>query len=263
VAKRIGHITRGKTALNRLRQVDVYIALAWASALQAKNPVVVDVGYGAQAWTALEMWQRWQAVAPHLRLIGIEIDPERVANAQIHHHPPDVQFVLGGFNVLDVLGDQRASVIRAYNVLRQYDESAVQTALYTMAQGLATDGILLEGTSNPSGRMVVFDVYQRDAHGALQHRELVFGTNFRQALLPIDFQTILPKRLIHHAWDDRPKAFFADWERAMAIAKGMGLRSHLQIWTQAITHLHQKGYPIVTNPRLIRRGYLVLRDTFL
>lgn len=77
-----GQPTRGKTALNRLRQVDAYIALAHTGVLSSRSPLVVDVGYGAYPWTALEMFERWLPINPRLRLLGLEIDSERVAVAQ-------------------------------------------------------------------------------------------------------------------------------------------------------------------------------------
>src|SRR5258708_9893920 len=156
------------------------------------------------------MRERWLRINPALRVLGVEIDPERVAAALPYAQPPTIDFRLGGFNLVDVLRNDRACVIRCYNVLRQYDESAVDPALATMAQALQPDGVLIEGTSNPSGRLVAFDVYQRSEIG-LSHRSLVFGSNFRAPVEPVDFQAILPKRLIHHMRDSVPSAFFSRW----------------------------------------------------
>lgn len=262
----VGQPTRGKTALNRLRQVDVYVALAWASALtgwetRVESPLVVDVGYGAQAWTALEMRDRWLPLHPRLRLLGVEIDPERVAAAQPFIQPGVIDFRIGGFNLTDVLHGEPAHLIRAYNVLRQYDESAVPAALVTMGQALAPGGLLIEGTSTPTGRLVVFDVYQRGTDGDLRHRELVFGTNFRQAVDPAAFQAILPKRLIHHAQDAAPGAFFAAWRASLARARGAGLTGARRQWGYAVDALRERyGYPVDGRGRIVRRGYLVLRS---
>jgi len=174
-----GQPTRGKTALNRLRQVDAYIALAHADVLSGGSPLVVDVGYGAYPWTALEMFERWLPINPRLRLLGLEIDSERVAVAQPYAQPGRIDFQLGGFNVAHNLGGNKATVIRAYNVLRQYDKSEVSDALHTIAQALAPNGLLIEGTSNPSKRFVAFDIYQINKVGILLHKVLVFGWNFR------------------------------------------------------------------------------------
>lgn len=257
----IGQPTRGKTALNRLRQVDVYFALAHAGVLRAGAPLVVDVGYGAQAWTALELYERWLPLNPRLRLIGVEIDAARVAAALPYGQAGVIDFRLGGFNVAHVLNGEKARVIRAYNVLRQYDEAAVPDALVAMGAGLETGGLLIEGTSTPTGRIVAFDVYRKAGDGGLQHRELVFGTNFREAVDPAEFQTILPKRLIHHMLDDRPAAFFHDWRRAVTLAVGRGLQRERAKWAWAARALHERfGWAVDMRERIVRRGYLVLRD---
>ncbi len=256
----VGQPTRGKTALNRLRQIDVYVALALPGLLKGGAPLVIDVGFGAYAWTTLEMRERWLPINPRLRVIGIEIDPERVAMALPYADPPAVDFRLGGFNLPDVLGSERARLIRCYNVLRQYDESAVALALEAMAVSLEPGGLLIEGTSNPSGRIVAFDVYQKQDDW-LVHRALIFGTNFRAPLEPGDFQAILPKRLIHRMLDPVPAAFFAAWQDSFAVARGRGWRGRRQ-WIVAANLLQSKyNYQIDTRTGLLRRGYVALRDS--
>ncbi|MCC7207763.1 MAG: class I SAM-dependent methyltransferase [Anaerolineae bacterium] len=253
----VGLPTRGKTALNRLRQVDVYVALAHPGALSSPAPLVVDLGFGAFPWTTLEMHARWMALNPALRVIGLEIDPERVAAAMPYADPPRVRFVVGGFNVIDALGGERARLIRAYNVLRQYDESAVEGALAAMAEALEPDGLLVEGTSTPSGRLVAFDVYRRIDGGGLAHEALVFGTNFRAHAAPVDFQAILPKRLIHHMRDPGPADFFAAWQHAQAMARGAA-RGRRAEWVAA-ARLLATAYPVDVRERITRRGYLAVR----
>jgi hypothetical protein len=218
---------------------------------------VVDVGYGAYPWTALEMFERWLPLNPRLRLLGLEIDAERVAAAQPYIQPGRIDFQLGGFNVAHNLGREKAAVIRAYNVLRQYDESDVAPALDTMAQALAPHGLLIEGTSNPSGRYVAFDVYRNDG-GKLVHKELVFGWNFRTSFDVSDFKAILPKRLIHHAYDAELSAFFTAWERALQLARGAGHTNQRVFWRAAVSSLINMGWPVDRRPRLGHRGYLCI-----
>jgi hypothetical protein len=256
-----GQPTRGKTALNRLRQVDVYIALAHPGILTTGSPLVIDSGYGAQAWTALEMFERWLTLNPALRLLGVEIDAERVAAALPYQQPGRIEFRLGGFNLSDVLGGEKARLIRAYNVLRQYDESVVEPALAMLAEALEPGGLLIEGTSNPSGRLVVFDVYRKMDAGQLCHEELVFGTNFRERVEPVDFQAVLPKRLIHHAQDAAPAAFFNAWRSAFALARGAGHHSPRHQWIYAAKMLRERfNFPVDTRPRILRRGFLALHN---
>ena len=81
--KIIGQATRGKTASNRLRRVDNFILLYEPSLLTRTDGLFsdsffVDVGYGFDARTTLESAARFRRVNPHLRILGVEIDKERV-----------------------------------------------------------------------------------------------------------------------------------------------------------------------------------------
>jgi hypothetical protein len=241
--------------------VDHYVAIAWPGVLALGSPLIVDLGYGAVPWTALEMFDRWRAINPRLRLLGVEIDPDRVAAALPYEQPGVIAFRLGGFNLADLLGADQARIVRAFNVLRQYDEAAVEPALAQIAAGIEPGGLLIEGTSNPSGRVAVFDVYQKAAGGDLIHRELIFSTNFRAPLDVTDFQAVLPKRLIHHAQDEVPAAFFDAWKRSLLLARAAGHLRPARQWTAAAVILRERfDYAIDPRARLIRRGYLPLRD---
>jgi hypothetical protein len=257
-----GEHTRGKTATNRLRQIDVYVALAMPEVLRGASPLAVDLGFGAAAWTTLEMAERWRRIEPSLRALGVEIDPERVAAAKPFADPPATRFELGGFNLTTVLGTERARIVRCYNVLRQYDESAVTEALTAIAGAVERGGVIVEGTSNPSGSMVAFDVWRVGAGGTIAHGALVLGTNFSHDFEPRDFQTILPKRLIHRMLDEEPARFFDDWRRARAIARGHGAGASKRAWVATAELLRtQYGWPIDPRRRLAERGYLVVRKT--
>lgn len=236
----------------------MYVALVHPGVLSGPAPLVVDLGFGAFPWTTLEMRARWAAINPGLRLIGLEIDPERVAAALPYAEAPQVRFAAGGFNVANTLGGERARLIRCYNVLRQYEESTVPDALATMAEALEPGGLLVEGTSTPSGRLVAFDVYLQTGRG-LEHETLVFGTNFRVQATPGDFQAILPKRLIHHMRDPGPERFFQAWRRALVMARG-GARGLRAEWIAA-AHTLAALYPVDVRERIVRRGYLAVRDS--
>src|SRR3954452_7593417 len=80
----VGAVTRGTTNPNRLRRMDRWIAAELAPALRCADPapVAVDLGYGAAPWTAVELHGRLAAVRADVRVVGVEIEPERVAVAQ-------------------------------------------------------------------------------------------------------------------------------------------------------------------------------------
>lgn len=71
---------------------------------------------------------------PDVRVRGLEIDPARVASAQ-SWSALGVEFALGGFEIPLPRGRQ-ARVIRAFNVLRLYDETEVEAPWATMIERL-------------------------------------------------------------------------------------------------------------------------------
>src|SRR5919202_5299731 len=120
----MGTLTRGTTNPNRLRRVDRWLAGPQAHRLRrADDPLVVDLGYGASGITTVELRDRLRAVRSDVEVVGIEIDPQRVAAAQ-PLAGPGLSFVLGGVE-LPGPGGRRPVLVRAFNVLRQYGEEAV------------------------------------------------------------------------------------------------------------------------------------------
>jgi len=87
------------------------------TALQAAaDPLVIDLGYGALPVTTLELAARLRVVRADVRVVGLEIHPERLAPSR-----DGVEFALGGFE----LAGRRPVLVRAFNVLRQYPVEAV------------------------------------------------------------------------------------------------------------------------------------------
>jgi len=81
--KPLGQPTRGKTASNRLRRVDNFILLREPALLTRTDglfagSLFVDLGYGFDARTTLESAARFRRVNPDLRVLGVEIDRDRV-----------------------------------------------------------------------------------------------------------------------------------------------------------------------------------------
>ena len=55
-ARPLGTVTRGTTRPNRLRRVDRWIVHRAGSILRSTStPLVVDLGYGAEAWTPRDL----------------------------------------------------------------------------------------------------------------------------------------------------------------------------------------------------------------
>ncbi len=200
----------------------------------------MDLGYGAEAVTTLEAAERFRRVNPALKVLGVEIEPERVA-AALPFADARTFFRLGGFN-LPLLPGEHVRLIRAFNVLRQYEERDVQPAWEQMARSVLPGGLLIEGTSNPTGGIWAANLLRRAAGGWVQEA-LVFFTNFHTGFDPELFQTILPKNYIHRVLPGEPIGeFFAAWKapgpkpaRRATGACGNGLRSPPQGWRGAGT----------------------------
>lgn len=263
-----GQETRGKTARNRLRRVDNFVCLYDPALLHRRTgafaqALFVDLGYGAEPFTTLESANRFRRFNPALPVLGVEIDAERVAMAQPF---ADMQthFRLGGFN-LPLHAGEHVRLIRAFNVLRQYEEAAVAEAHTMLAHYLLPGGLLIEGTSDPFGRIWVAHVLRKPTAAPALHQEaLVFSTNFRMGFDPAEFQTILPKALIHQVIPGRPiYQFFADWRQATwesVAQRTWGLRAW---FAGSAQRLREMGYRLDTRRRWLARGYLVWQEPLL
>src|SRR6185295_5604156 len=97
--------------------------------------------YGALPVTTLELASRLRTVRADVRVIGLEINPERV-RAALATENDSVEFGLGGFE----LAGHRPVLVRAFNVLRQYPEDAVDEAWSLMRRRLAPGGLIIDGT---------------------------------------------------------------------------------------------------------------------
>src|SRR6185503_7129279 len=81
-ARTLGLPTRGTTNPNRLRRVDRWMvgtALVADALRAAPDPLVVDLGYGATPVTTVEMAARLRTVRDDVRVLGLELDADRVA----------------------------------------------------------------------------------------------------------------------------------------------------------------------------------------
>ena len=196
--KPIGTITRGTTAPNRLRRIDRWLIHSECSRLRKEaSPVVVDLGYGALPVTTRELRDRLaQHVRSDIRVVGIEIDPERVTQAQ-YLADKSLRFIRGGFEV--PIGE-KASVVRALNVLRQYDESEVIPAWNEMGQHIVDGGLLIDGTCDEIGRRAVW-VALRKFDTQLEPVSLSISVHLASLEKPSDIAARLPKILIHHNVD--------------------------------------------------------------
>ena len=245
----IGSVTRGTTGTNRLRRVDRWIAASPAFR-RAESPLVVDLGFGASPTTTLELHQRLARVKPGVHVVGIEIDPERVARAASSERP-GVSFRLGGFEV-PLSGDRRATVIRALNVLRQYDESAVVAQWRRMAARLEPGGVLVEGTCNEVGRVASWvDVA---AHGPVS---LTMSLRLADLDAPSIVAERLPKILIHRNVPGEPvHRLLLELDRHWRFNAALSAYGPSQRWIATVQGLAGDGWPVLGTKTRWRLGEL-------
>jgi len=273
--KPVGQATRGKTASNRLRRVDNFILLYEPSLLTRTdslfpNSFFVDLGYGFDPRTTLESAARFRRLNPNLPILGVEIDQQRV-HAALPFADGITHFRLGGFNLplrsrtFDPAGTKDAGLagesvrlIRAFNVLRQYEEKDFLPAYETLAQHVLPGGLMIEGTSTPFGQVWAANVARRMDDGGWDFEALVFSTNFRLGFDVDEFQTVLPKNHIHHVIRGEPiYDFFEAWKKSAAetsAAKVYGLR---QWFVNSAGALAEKGYRINLQRKFLSKGWLV------
>ena len=271
--KTIGQVTRGKTASNRLRRVDNFILLYEPSLLTRTDhlftdSLFVDLGYGFDARTTLESAARFRRVNPNLRILGVEIDKERV-EAALPYADDKTFFRFGGFN-LPLKEGETVRLIRAFNVLRQYEEKDFIPAYEKLAQYLLPGGLMIEGTSNPFGSIWCANIARKMENGSHLHctkhsavqvwkmEALVFSTNFRSGFDVDEFQTILPKNLIHRVLAGQPiYDFFEAWKRAAAETSAAKAYGPKQWFALAAENLARKGFKIDLHRKWLSKGWMI------
>jgi hypothetical protein len=227
----------------------------------------VDLGYGFEPVTTVASFSALRRLNPALPVLGVEIDPARVAVAQPYARP-GLAFRLGGFNLpLGTWPDGAAEtvrVVRAFNVLRQYPPDEVAAAYAHLAQGVLPGGLLVEGTSDPAGSVWVAHLLRRrDGAGdePWQCEALVFSTNFRDGFDPAHFQPVLPKNLIQRVVPGEPiHTFLAAWKRAAAETSALRVWGPRGWFVAAARRLRATGHRVDPRNAWLRKGYLIWRD---
>lgn len=246
----VGQVTRGTTGTNRLRRVDRWIA-RHPALRRATDPLVADLGFGASAVTTLELAARLSRARDDVAVVGVEIDPDRVARAraQLADAPEQlrrrVDFVRGGFE-LPLPDGRRPVVIRAMNVLRQYDEAEVAPAWGRLAERLSPGGILVEGTCDELGRIASWVEVGPDA----VPRSLTISLRLSGLETPAVAAERLPKALIHrNVPGERVHVLLAEldeeWRRSAVVAP-FGAEHR---WRTTLSAMRERGWPLLGRSR--------------
>ena len=250
----VGVITRGTTNPNRLRRCDRWLAgpQAWRLRQATAAPVVVDLGYGASPVTALELYARLRRVRPDVEVVGIEIDPARVAAARPLERP-GLRFALGGFEV-PLPGAARPVVVRAFNVLRQYDETEVAGAWATTVARLESGGLLVDGTCDELGRLATWVAVTADGPQSLS-----LSWRLRGLERPGVVAERLPKALIHrNVPGEGVHRLLADLDEAWARQAPQAAYGIRQRFLATAGALRDAGWPVRDGPSRWRLGELTV-----
>jgi hypothetical protein len=248
----VGQPTRGTTGYNRLRRSDrwlVHSPRVRAALAAAADPLVIDLGYGALPVTTLELAGRLRRIRPDVRVVGLEIHPERVRMAR-ELAGDAAEFALGGFE----LAGYTPILVRAFNVLRQYDVADVPAAWAEMRSRLAPGGLLVDGTCDELGRRCCWVLL--DAAGPVS---LTLACDPFAIERPSDLAERLPKVLIHHNVPGQPvHDLLRAADRAWATAAGHGVFGPRVRWRAMVELLVAEGFPIAPPRRRLRDGVLTV-----
>jgi hypothetical protein len=243
-----GIVTRGTTGPNRLRRMD-----RWIIATHGAGPLTVDLGFGAAPWTAVELLARLRRVRADARVVGVEIDPARVAAARPRERP-GLTFLRGGFE-LPLPGGERPALIRAANVLRQYEEDAVPAAWARLTGRLAPGGLLVDGTCDELGRRHAWTTL-----GPEGPRTLTLAAHLASLTTPAALAERLPKALIHrNVPGEGVHRLLRDLDHAWAAAAPYAAFGARQRWTRAVGAVAAAGWPVADGPRRWRQGEITVR----
>ena len=219
------------------------------NALRDAGATVVDLGYGRLPVTTLELAARLRTVAPDVRVVGLEIDPDRVAAAQSASDGA-VEFRCGGFE----LAGLRPALVRAFNVLRQYPEEAVAGAWQTMRDRLAPGGVILDGTCDELGRLSTWVLLDRTGPVSL-----TLACDPRHLSRPSELAERLPKVLIHHNVAGQPvHDLLIAADRAWDEAAGQSVFGPRARWRAMLDTLAARGIPVERQRRSRRDGVLTV-----
>ncbi|MCK7676064.1 class I SAM-dependent methyltransferase [Corynebacterium pygosceleis] len=238
----IGVSTRGTTNRNRLRRCDRWMShepRVLQVLRRADRPLALDVGYGASDTTTVEWAQRLRTLRPDISVTGLEITPERIL-------PPrdGVTFELGGFE----LAGYSPHLVRAFNVLRQYDVEQVLPAWRTVTSRLAPGGVFVEGTCDELGRRGSWLLI--DDGGPVS---LTLAWDPFDVERPSDVAARLPKVLIHRNVPGEPvHDLLTAADRAWECAAGWAPHGPRARWREARRILTESGVPLTAIRRPVR-----------
>ncbi len=127
-------------------------------------------------------------------------------------------------------------LVRAFNVLRQYPEDAVDEAWSLMRTRLAPGGLIVDGTCDEIGRRCGWVLL--DGHGPVS---LTLACDPFAIERPSDLAERLPKVLIHHNVSGQPiNTLLAAADHAWASVAGHGVFGPRERWRAMLNMLRDR-----------------------
>jgi hypothetical protein len=252
--------TRGRTAHGRLQALDVYLVhrerelLArdegpWARA------AFVDLGFGEHPWTTLDSAQAFRALNPRLPVVGVELEAARVESAQAHADAL-TDFRQGGFD-LPLRPGESVRLMRAMNLLRGYRPEEVPGIHHQLGQALLDGGLLIEGSTDTPGAVLVAHLLRRVPEG-LSREALLFHTDFSRGFAPVLFRDWMPRDFRRRVKPGEPiHAFFSDWTAVWQEARAAGHEAPPEAFRHSVIGLASRVEGVTIEPWLLDRGYLL------
>ncbi|MFY0529575.1 methylase [Archangium gephyra] len=252
--------TRGRTSHGRLSALDVYLRDqerellvrsegAWARA------AFVDVGFGEHPWTTLESAETFRELNPGLPVVGVELEASRVESAQVHADAL-TDFRQGGFE-LPLRPGESVRLIRAMNLLRGYRPEEVPGIHQKLGGVLLEGGLLVEGSTDTPGAVLVTHLLRRVPEG-LAREALLFHTDFSRGFAPVLFRDWMPRDFRRRVKPGEPiHTFFADWTAAWQQAREAGHTAPPEAFRHSVLRLASRVEGLVTDPWLLDHGYLL------
>jgi len=254
--------TRGKTSPGRLQALDGYL-LRWEKDLLTRQDgawaraAFVDVGFGEHPWTTLESARAFRTLNPSLPVVGVELEPARVASAQVHADAL-TEFREGGF-ALPLREGETVRLIRATNLLRGYRPEDVAGVHQTLGERLLEGGLLVEGSTDASGAVGVSHLLRRGGAG-LVREALLFHTDFSRGFAPVLFRDWMPRDFRRRVKPGEPiHHFFSQWTEAWSAARAAGPLAPPEAFRSSVLGLSTRVEGIVTEPWLLGHGYVLWR----
>jgi hypothetical protein len=254
--------TRGRTAHHRLGALDGYL-LRYEHELLAREDgewaraAFVDLGFGEHPWTTLESARAFREFNPRLPVVGVELEPSRVEAAQAHAEA-FTHFRQGGFE-LPLLPGETVRLLRVMNVLRGYRPEEVPAIHRALGAALLPGGLLVEGSTDTPGAVLVAHLLRRGPEELLREA-LLFHTDFSRGFAPVLFRDWMPRDFRRRVKPGAPiHDFFAAWTAAWQEVREAGHLTPPEAFRHSVLRLVTRFEGISTEPWLLEHGYLLWR----